>query len=536
MIPFDPLEYRSPGRRNVAVAEGGMVACSHPLAAEMGRDTLKRRGNAVDAAVTAAAVLTMAEPTSNGIGGDAFALVWKDGRLYSLNASGHSPAALTPEHRDVAGLREIPRFGWLPVTVPGIPAGWGELSRRLGRLPFEELFRGPIELAGEGFPVAPTVGASWSRAFDIYSRFCRGEKFEPWFELFAPDGRAPRIGEHWKPAWFADTLRAIAQSGGADFYRGELARKIAAFSRKTGGLLTAEDLAAYEPEWSEPLSVSYKGCEIWEPPPNGQGLTALIAFGLLADDELGALPPAEAAHLQIEAIKLAFADTGSYLADPRSMSVAPEALLDPEYLRCRRSLIGREAAIPPPGAPQRGGTVYLAAADGEGTMVSYIQSNYMGFGSGLVVPETGIALQNRGCNFTLAPEHPNRIGPRKRPYHTIMPGFITAGGRPLGPFGVMGGFMQPQGHLQVAGHLIDSGANPQDALDRPRWQWTAGRRVLVEEEMPKETEAELERRGHEIETAAEPSPFGRGQIILRDDNGVLWGGTEKRCDGTVSVC
>jgi gamma-glutamyltranspeptidase/glutathione hydrolase len=513
-----------------------MVAASHPLAAEAGTETLRRGGNAVDAAISAAAVLTMVEPTSNGIGGDCFSLVWQNDRLHALNASGYAPASLSLDNPAVAGLNELPRFGWLPVTVPGVPAGWGELSRRLGRLPFAELFPRAVELAERGFPVAPTVGAAWQRAYEIYARSCSGSLFAPWFELFAPEGRAPRIGEHWQPQHYASTLQAIADSGGQDVYRGECAEKILRFARETGGHISEEDLASYRPQWTEPLGVSYRGCEIWEPPPNGQGLAALIALGILAEDQLAELPAAEAEHLRIEAMKLAFADVGAYLAEPEAMPFSPQALLEPDYLRRRRRNIGREARQPRPGNPEKGGTVYLAAADGEGTMVSYIQSNYMGFGSGVVIPETGIALQNRGCGFSLDPEHPNCLAPRKRPYHTITPGFITREGQPVGPFGVMGGYMQPQGHLQVAGELLDNQANPQDALDRPRWQWTGGRHVLVEEDMPPEIAAELALRGHELETAGDPAPFGRGQLIVRGSDGVLWGGTEKRCDGAVSVC
>jgi gamma-glutamyltranspeptidase/glutathione hydrolase len=264
-------------------------------------------------------------------------------------------------------------------------------------------------------------------------------------------------------------------------------------------------------------------------------LTALIALGLLAERELAELPPERVLHVQIEAMKLAFADTGAYLAEPAAMPFTPETLLDPAYLRARSALIGEEALEPAPGTPPAGGTVYLAAADGQGRMVSFIQSNYMGFGSGLVVPGTGIALQNRGCNFSLAPGHPNRLAPRKRPYHTIMPGFLSRGGRPLGPFGVMGGFMQPQGHLQVVHRLVDEGANPQDALDRPRWQWMEGLRLQIEPDFDARLEEELRRRSHLVERSGSYAGFGRGQVILRDAAGTLWGGTEKRCDGTIAV-
>ncbi|MFP4491571.1 MAG: gamma-glutamyltransferase family protein [Spirochaetaceae bacterium] len=520
----------------MVVSRDGMVAASHPLAAQIGRDILKRGGNAVDAAISTAAALTMVEPTSNGIGGDCFALVWKDGSLYSLNASGWAPSALAPDHPGLSGADEVPRYGWLPVTVPGAPAGWSALSRRLGRLPFGELFEEVIELAERGFPIAPTVGASWSRAFEIYSTQCRGAEFEPWFELFAPEGRPPRVGEKWKPSYFADTFRAIAGSGGEDFYRGELAEKLLRFSGETGGLLSREDLSSYRPEWVEPVSVSYKGYEIWEPPPNGQGLTALMALGMLAKDDLGKLLPAEAVHLQVEAMKLAFADTRAHIADPDYMKVPSGAMLDPAYLKMRRETIGSKAEVRAPGTPEHGGTVYFAVADAEGTMVSFIQSNYMGFGSGLVVPETGISLHNRGCNFSLLPDHPNRIGPRKRPYHTIMPGFITRNGEALGPFGVMGGFMQPQGHLQVACHMIDYNSNPQEALDAPRWQWSGANRLLLEEGFAEDVATELARRGHETLVDTASSSFGRGQVILRDDEGVLWGATEKRCDGAIGVC
>ncbi|WP_019909894.1 gamma-glutamyltransferase family protein [Paenibacillus sp. HW567] len=537
-MKFDPLYHPYPACRVPAYAGKGMVATSQPLAAQAGLDILKRGGNAVDAAIAAAAALTVVEPCSNGIGGDAFALVWSGGRLHGLNASGPAPQGITIGAVKAAGHSRMPQFGPLPVTVPGAPSAWAELSQRFGRLPLSAVLEPSVRYAEDGFPVSPTAAWNWSRAYSLYSKELRGEAFRPWFDTFAPGGRPPAAGELWRSPAHARTLAEIARSGAEAFYRGGLARDIAAFVRGAGGFLSEEDLARYRPQWVDPISISYRGYEVWELPPSGQGLVALLALNILKGFD--SLRPGEVDtyHKQIEAIKLAFADGQHFITDPQYMRTSVEALLAGQYAEQRRALIGDRAGLPEAGKPAGGGTVYLATADGEGGMVSFIQSNYMQFGSGLVVPGTGIALQNRGSGFSLDEADVNRLEPGKRTYHTIIPGFLTrnGGSEPVGPFGVMGGLMQPQGHVQALMNSIDFGLHPQAALDAPRWQWTGGRSVLVEPGFPAAAAQALSRLGHDIKYALDGGSFGRGQMIWRDPaSGVLCGGTDSRTDGTVAV-
>lgn len=531
---FDPLYSPYPSKRNTVYAKNGMVATSQPLAAQAGLEILKKGGNAIDAAIATAACLTVVEPTSNGIGGDAFALVWTKGKLHGLNSSGPSPNLISIDAVKKAGYDEMPKFGLTPVNVPGAPAAWAALSKRFGRLPLTEVLQPAITYASEGYPISPTLGFFWKIAYDTFSKTFKGEVFENWFKTFAPNGRAPFIGEIWKSEDHAKTLQSIAETNAESFYKGDLADKIDAFSRKYGGFLRKEDLAAFSPEWVDPISVHYKGYDVWEIPPNGQGLVALMALNILKEDHFAAKDDPETYHKQIEALKLAFTDGLHYITQIDKMSRTTEELLSDSYAKERRSLIGSTALEPVPGDPPKGGTVYLAAADGEGNMVSFIQSNYMGFGSGVVVPETGISLQNRGHGFKLDPTHANALEPNKKTYHTIIPGFITKDNQAVGPFGVMGGFMQPQGHLQVAMNLIDFSLNPQTALDAPRWQWKHGKTVSLETAVPDHIAHALARKGHDIEWALDSSSFGRGEIIVRHENGVLAGGTESRTDGTVA--
>jgi gamma-glutamyltranspeptidase/glutathione hydrolase len=535
MKTFDPMNHPYPSVKGPVYARNGMVATSQPLAAQAGLDILKNGGNAIDAAIATAAALTVVEPTSNGIGSDAFALVWTKGELHGLNASGFSPENCSIEAVKAAGYDEIPKYGWIPVTVPGAPGAWAELSRRFGKLPLTEVLRPAIDYAEQGFPISPVLGKFWKNAFAVYKQQLTGEEFENWFKTFAPKGRAPEIGEMWASPDHGKTLRSIAETKAESFYRGELAEKIGAFSRQHGGFLTAEDLAEFKPEWVQPIKANYRGYDVWEIPPNGQGLVALQALNLLKGFEFPDKESAGTYHKQIEALKLAFADGEKYITDPRKMSVKTEALLSEEYAEQRRQLIGEEALVPEAGEPPKGGTVYLATADSEGNMVSLIQSNYMGFGSGLVVPGTGISLQNRGHNFSLDPSHENRLEPGKKTYHTIIPGFLTKDGEAVGPFGVMGGFMQPQGHVQVMMNTIDFGLHPQAALDAPRWQWMGDRSVIVENTFPHHIAQALARKRHDVRISLEPGSFGRGQIIWRDpQSGVLVGGTESRTDGSVA--
>ena len=533
---FDATRYRYPSCRTVVFGSRGMVATGQPLAAQAGLDILKKGGNAVDAAVATAACLSVVEPTANGIGGDCFALVWAEGRLHGLNSSGPAPALADAESLRGAGHKEVPKYGWSAVTVPGAPGGWAELVRRFGRRSLAEVLAPAVACASEGYAVSPVAARMWKNAFKNYAEQCREDIYRHWFETFCPEGRAPLPGEVWRSPGHARTLTRIAESGAEDFYRGELAERIDAFSRGAKGWLRESDLAAYRPEWVEPLSVNYRGYDVWEIPPNGHGIAALMALNLLKGFNLPEeRETAEVYHLQIEAMKLAYADVRAYVADPRFMTCTARDLLSEAYAGERRRLIGAGVLDPAPGSPPRGGTVYLAAADGEGNMVSMIQSNYMGFGSGLVVPGTGIALHNRGNNFSLDPASPNCLAPGKKPYHTIIPGFLTQAGQPVGPFGVMGAFMQPQGHLQVVSNLVDFGMNPQEALDAPRWQWIEGRTVQVEQGVDAGLAASLEARGHAVQTVDDSAPFGRGEIIVRTPFGTLAGGTEPRTDGCVAA-
>lgn len=513
----------------------GMVATSQPLAAQAGVDILKKGGNAIDAAVATAACLTVVEPTSNGIGSDAFAIVWTKGKLHGLNSSGPAPKGISIEAVTKAGHKEMPTHGWLPVTVPGAPAAWAELVSKFGRLSLAEVLKPAIEYAEKGYPVSPVVSINWKNAFYKFKDTLKGEEFKNWFSVFAPSDRAPESGEIWRSPMHADTLQQIAETNSEAFYRCDLAEKIAAFSKEYGGYLRKEDLEQYHPQWIEPVNINYRGYDVWEMPPNGHGMVALMALNILKGFEFSVRDAADTYHKQIEAMKLAYVDGMKYITDPGKMKVSIKDLLSEAYADERRRLIGEKAMLPLAGEPPKGGTVYLATADGEGNMVSYIQSNYMGFGSGLVVPGTGISLQNRGSNFSLDPNHHNALEPGKRTYHTIIPAFLTKDNKPIGPFGVMGGFMQPQGHVQVVMNTIDFGLNPQAALDAPRWRWVKEKYVEVERNFPFHIAEELSRMGHKVNVGLDFGEFGRGQIIWRDSNGVLAGGTEARADGTIAV-
>jgi gamma-glutamyltranspeptidase/glutathione hydrolase len=530
----DYLSYPYTSRRTVVFGNKGMVSTSQPLAAQAGLDMMKKGGNAIDAAVATAACLTVLEPTSNGIGSDAFAVIWTKGKLHGLNSSGHAPAGISIHALTKAGHKEMPSHGWLPVTVPGAPAAWAELVGKFGRLPLTEVLKPAIEYAEKGYPVSAVVSENWRSAFHKYQNILKGDQFRPWFEVFAPNGKTPEAGEIWHSKSHAKTLQLIAENP-SSFYKGDLADRIDQFSRQHGGYLRKEDLESFTPQWVDPIKVHYRGYEVWELPPNGHGMVALMALNILKGFEFESKDCVDTYHKQIEAVKLAFADGLKYITDADRMRVPIKDLLSEAYADERRKLIGSTAMMPYPGEPYKGGTVYLATADDEGNMVSYIQSNYMGFGSGLVVPDTGIALQNRGHSFSLDPTHHNALEPGKKTYHTIIPGFLTKDGKPIGPFGVMGGFMQPQGHVQVVMNTIDFKLNPQAALDAPRWRWVKEKVVEVERHFPFHIAEELQRKGHRLNTALGFSEFGRGQIIWRNENGILIGGTEARADGAIAV-
>jgi len=515
-----------------------VVATSHPAAAEVGRDILRQGGSAVDAAVATAAALTVVEPTSNGLGGDAFALVWDDdgpgpAGLHGYNGSGRAPAALTAETVRAAGHDTMPVHGWLSVTVPGQVRAWADLHERFGRLSWAHVLEPAVRLAREGCRVPPVVAHYWQRAVTgAASR--SGAEFAGFLPTFAP---APTVGARVSLPDHARTLERIADRGADDFYTGEIAAAVAEFARGTGGLLTEDDLAAHTGEWVEPITLGFGRYALAEIPPNGQGIAALVALGILRglDDGLGDdLATAASLHLQIEAMRLAFADAFAFVADPAHAEVPVEGLLSEAYLSSRRAAIGDRRAEVSAGVPPRGGTVLLCAADERGQTISLIQSNFHGFGSGVVVPGWGIALQNRASGFVLDDGHPNRLAPGKRPFHTIIPGFLFDGDRPLGPFGVMGGHMQAQGHLQVLLHT-SRGADPQQALDAPRWRVEStvdGDVVLLEPGLAVAAEG-LRARGHTVVvTGDDDGGFGRGQAIWHAPAGTGWvAGSETRCDG-----
>ncbi len=475
---------------------------------------LAEGGSAADAAIATAVTLTLVEPVSNGIGSDAFAIVWDGQRLHGLNASGRSPAGWTPEY---FGGNAIPAAGWNSVTVPGAVSAWAELHARFGKLPFEKLFEPAISYGRNGFLVSPTVAEQWAAQVPLFRN-------QPGFaEAFLPGGRAPKPGELFRFPAHAATLERIAATKGEAFYRGDIAAELEAHASANGGVMRASDLAAHRADWVGTIDAGYRGYTVHEIPPNGQGIVALIALGILEHFDMSSLPAdsADSVHLQIEAVKLAFADAHAYVADIDHMALAPDRLLDKDYLRERAALIDRTRAKPASAGNPRGGTVYLTAADSSGMMVSMIQSNYMGFGSGVVVPGTGVSLQNRGADFVVTEGHPNRVGPGKRPYHTIIPGFVTKDGAPVMSFGVMGGTMQPQGHVQVMVRIADHGQNPQAACDGPRFRWVQGMQVSCENGFPPATLDELRRRGHDLVAVDDYNQFGSCQAIWRLDDGYL---------------
>ncbi|GGH82664.1 gamma-glutamyltranspeptidase/glutathione hydrolase [Pullulanibacillus pueri] len=534
-MKFDALFNPYPSQRMTTYARKGMVATAQPLAAQAGIEILKKGGNAIDAAIATAACLTVLEPNSNSIGADTFAIVWYKGKLHGLNASGPAPKAISIQSVKAAGYHNIPNYGMLPVTVPGTPAAWAGLSERFGQLPLTEVLSPAIDYAENGYPVSPTIGKYWDDGFQNI-RALKGEAFTPWLETFAPKGRAPRIGEMWRSPDHAKTLSSIAETGAQSFYEGELADKIDAFFRKYGGFLRKEDLASYKLEWVDPININYGGYDIWEIPPNGQGIIALMALNILKGFKFTAKDTLETYHKQIEAVKLAFIDGLKYITDPKHMKLSASQLLSEPYSRLRRELITEEALMPQAGEPFKGDTVYLSTADGEGNMVSLIQSHAGDFGSGIVIPGTGICMQNRGTGFSLDPSHHNALAPGKKTYHTIIPGFITKGEQAIGPFGVMCGMIQPQAHVQLVMNLIDFHLNPQATLDAPRWRWIKENIIEVEPGFPDHIAQALVRKGHIVQRATDSGMFGRGQIILRDpESGVLAGGTEPRADGEVAA-
>jgi gamma-glutamyltranspeptidase/glutathione hydrolase len=522
-----PLDWSTPypSRRQPILARN-VVATSQPLAVQAGMAMLIRGGNAVDAALATAIALTVVEPCSNGIGSDLFAIVWDGRELAGLNASGRAPAAVSPQR--YAGTTQIPQRGWEAVTIPGAVSGWVALSQRYGKLPFADLFEPAVRYARDGYLVSPVVAAKWAQAVTVMP------KDLGFAEHFLPRGRAPAVAEKFTSPDMAATLSKIAATRGEAFYRGELAQAMVAHAQAHGAAHALPDFADHACDWVTPLALRYRGIDVREIPPNGQGIAAQMALGILENFDLAALAPDSTAsqHLQIEAMKLAFADVHRFVSDPRTMQVTPDALLDRGYLAARARLIDpRRAQDFGPGDPPRGGTVYLCAADASGMMVSLIQSNYMGFGSGVVVPGTGISLQNRGAGFSLEAGHPNEIGGGKRPFHTIIPGFLTDNGAPLAAFGVMGGPIQPPGHVQTLVRMLTYRMNPQAALDAPRWKVNGGLSVDVEASAAPELRTGLAALGHRFESVPDSyMDFGAGQFVVRIDDGYV-AASDPRRDG-----
>lgn len=514
--------------RRSPVMAANVIATSHPLASQAGLRMIERGGNAVDAALAAAIALTVVEPTANGLGSDAFCILSDGAALHGLNASGRSPAGWSPERFTRFGT--MPERGFESVTVPGAVAGWVDLSRRFGSLPFAELFEPAVDYAERGFFVTPIIGELWRRGAATLKEL-------PGFaEAFMPGGRAPRAGEQFVNKPLAWSLRLIAETEGRALYEGELGERVAAFAAEHEACLTVEDFAAHRNDWCGTIGQTFATSALHEIPPNGQGIAALMALGVLRSLGLEELEPdgGDAIHLQIEAIKLAFADLHQHVADPDHMGMAARDLLDPDYLNQRARLIDRRRAQTfGAGAPVCGGTVCLAVGDSRGMMVSFIQSNYSGFGSGIVVPGTGISLQNRGFGFTLEDGHPNRVGGAKRPLHTIIPGFISHNDRDDAAFGIMGGPMQAQGHVQLFLRMQVWGQDPQTAADAPRWRFVEGNTTALEDGVSPEAEAFLQARGHTIvrEPPEEVFGFGGAQIVKRLGGGGYSAGSDPRKDG-----
>jgi gamma-glutamyltranspeptidase/glutathione hydrolase len=518
-------DFPYPSQRMPLLADN-VVATSQPLASQAGAQALAQGGNAVDAVIAAAATLTVVEPVMNGLGSDAFALLWDGSGVSALNASGRSPQAWNAQRFE--GRERMPTEGWDSVTVPGVVSAWVELWRRHGSLPLQQLFAPAIRYATEGFSVTPRIARQWAaQALRLAN--------QPGFaDAFLPGGQPPLIGARFKFPALARSLRLIAETEGRAFYEGEIAEAMVAHAKSHGGALTLDDLASHRVDWVEPIRLNYRGAEVLELPPNGQGVAVQIALGVLSHFDLGAsVPQAKRMHLQIEAMKMGFSDVYRWVSDPASMPLRIEDLLDPAVLAARSRAIDLQRAQPWTARPlPPGNTVYIAAADAQGRLVSFIQSNFQGFGSGVVVPKFGVSLLNRGSGFSLDPAHPNHVAGGKRPFHTTIPAMLLRDGRPLAALGVVGADMQPQGQVQIASDLLDRGNNPQSALDAPRWRITENDgRIRLEAHVPADVASELALYGHRVEVAEPESiEFGGGQLVCR--LGDTWAGaSDPRRDG-----
>ena len=540
MPQFDPLKYSFASHRNIVYAKKGMACSTSPSASQVGLDILKSGGNAMDAAIAMATTLPLVEPTGNGLGSDCFALVWseKDQKLFGLDGSGVAPMALSAEKVKEAGYTTVPMNGWLPTMVPGAPSAWAELRRRFGTKSMAELMAPAIQYARDGFCIPVNVYKQWKAEVVRFTAAAEKEPevFGPWLKYFTKDGKTYEPGDTFVNPDYAATLESLAATDCESYYHGDIMKKIVAFSNETGGFFAESDFENYKAQWVEPISVNYKGYDVCEMPPNGHGITALMALNMLKGLELSdSRETADVYHKMIEATKLAFVDTKKFVADPRYMRTKVSDMLSDRYADVRRALITDKAVYPEAGDPSCGGTVYFCVADGMGNMVSFIQSNYNRFGSGIVIPGTAITIQDRGANFSLDPESDNYLEGGKKAYHTIIPGFLMKDGKAVGPFGVMGGFMQPQGHVQVVVNTVDYHMNPQECLDAPRFQWVGEKKVQLEREVPADIALKLADMGHEVTIVNSNLGMGRGEIIWRLEDGTLVGGTEPRADGTIAA-
>jgi len=541
MCAQDRITGKTFATRSEVIAKHGMAATSQPLATQIALDILKKGGNAIDAAIAANAALGLMEPTGNGIGGDLFAIIWdaKTQKLYGLNASGRSPKSLTLEYFKQNGYSKIPSHGPLSVSVPGCVDGWFEMHKRFGSMKMTDILKPAIDYAREGFPVSELIAYYWNSNSKALKDF-------PGFkEIYMPNGKAPQKGEIFKNPYLANTLEKIAIGGRDVFYKGEIAKKIDEYMKSQGGFLSYEDLASHTSEWIEPVSTNYRGYDVWELPPNGQGIAALQILNILEQYDIASMGfgSAEYLHVLIEAKKLAFEDRAKYYADPAFANVPVEQLISKEYALKRKELINQNRAARSftPGEIEQGNTIYMTVADQYGNMVSLIQSNYRGMGSGMTPESLGFVIQDRGEMFTLEEGHANCFAPGKRPFHTIIPAFITKDSKPFMSFGVMGGAMQPQGHVQIVLNMIDFGMNLQEAGDAPRMQhlgsseptgekMTDGGTLVLESGFDYEVIRELMKKGHKI--AYDVGGYGGYQAIMWDEkNGVYYGASESRKDG-----
>jgi gamma-glutamyltranspeptidase/glutathione hydrolase len=541
LIGQDRITGRQFATRSEVIAQHGMACTSQPLATQTAIDILKAGGSAIDAAIAADAVLGLTEPTGSGIGGDLFAIIWdaKTRKLYGLNASGRSPKSLTRKILLEKGLKSIPSQGPLPVSVPGCVDGWFELHQKFGRLPMKQILSGAISYARYGFPVSEVI------AYYMGSNSRSLQQFPNFRETYMPDGKSPKKGEIFKNPWLANTLQKIADDGRDAFYKGDIAKTIAAYMKKNGGYLSYEDLAAHKGEWVEPVSSNYRGYDIWELPPNSQGIAALQMLNIMEGYDVKSMGfgSADYIHLFVEAKKLAFEDRAKFYADPEFNHLPIKQLISKEYAEERRKLLNMKRSSPRqlPGNPEHGNTIYLTVADETGNMISFIQSNYRGMGSGMTPDQLGFVLQDRGEMFTLEENHVNTYEPGKRPFQTIIPAFITKEGQPWVSFGVMGGAMQPQGHVQIVVNLIDFGMNLQEAGDAPRIQHLGSSEptgekmmdsgiVCLETGFDYETIRTLMQRGHKVQY--DLGGYGGYQAIMFDSkNKVYYGASESRKDG-----